>query len=149
MSHLEVLDLIILILEGLLCIASICESGYKIYKVYKSYIEDRKKRMRNKMMRDWDGPDDKDKDMEMGWGANSWRTSPPYYRHGLGDYTREPRLTKEVKDASMWKGFERSSDDQQAMLDEEQLDSLDHEIIRQLELAEMEREARRILPTYG
>ncbi|KAF5554118.1 hypothetical protein FMEXI_2102 [Fusarium mexicanum] len=147
MSHLEVLDLIILVLEGLLCIVSICESGYEIYKVYKPYMEDRKKRMRNKMMRDWGGPDDKD--MEMGWGANSWRTSLPYYRHGQGHYTREPRLIKEVKDAPMWKGFGRLSDDQQAMLDEEQLDSIDHEIIRQLELAEMEREARRNLPTYG
>ncbi|KAG5803197.1 hypothetical protein H9Q74_009601 [Fusarium xylarioides] len=77
MSHLEVLDLIILILEGLLCIATICESGYKIYKEYKSYMEDRKKRMTNKMMRDWDGPDDED--MDMGWGANSSWTSSAYY----------------------------------------------------------------------
>jgi Fe-S oxidoreductase len=46
MSHLEVLDFIILILEGLLGIVTICESGYKMYKEYKSYMEDRKKRMK-------------------------------------------------------------------------------------------------------
>ncbi|KAF5531059.1 serine threonine kinase [Fusarium phyllophilum] len=40
-------------------------------------MDDRKKRLKNKMMRDWDGPDDKD--MEVGWGANSSWTSPAYY----------------------------------------------------------------------
>ncbi|KAF5689321.1 hypothetical protein FCIRC_1425 [Fusarium circinatum] len=145
MSHLEVLDLIILVLEGLLCIASICESGYEIYKVYKSYMEDRKRRVKNKMMRDWDGPDDED--MEMGWGTNSSPTSPPYYGHGQGDDPGEPGLTKGAYDAPLWrKGFERLSDSQQAVLDEEQIDSIDHEIIWQLELAAMEREARRNPP---
>ncbi|KAF5703252.1 hypothetical protein FGLOB1_9188 [Fusarium globosum] len=86
MTHMEILDLVILILEGLLCIATICESGYNIYKEYTSFMEDRKKRIKNKMMRDWDGPDDKD--MEMGWGANSSWTSPPYYDvGGLDDRT--------------------------------------------------------------
>ncbi|KAF5254836.1 hypothetical protein FANTH_456 [Fusarium anthophilum] len=146
MCHLEVLDLIILILEGLLCLATICASGYGIYKVYKSYMEDGKERIKNKMMRDGDGPDDKD--MEMGWGANSSRTSPPYYRHGQGDYMTEPRLTKEVQEAPAWKRLEQLSDDELAVLEDEQQDSIDHELIWELELAEMEREARRILPTY-
>ncbi|KAF5967649.1 hypothetical protein FCOIX_11776 [Fusarium coicis] len=133
MSHLEVLDFIILILEGLLGIAKICESGYKIYKEYKSYMEDRKKRMENKMMRDWDGPDDED--MEMGWGAKSPWASPPYYRHGQGNDTGELRLTKEVQNAPVWKWLERLSDEQ-----------LEHERLWELELDKLDRKARRILP---
>ncbi|KAG5754943.1 hypothetical protein H9Q69_005892 [Fusarium xylarioides] len=141
MSHLEVLDFIILILEGLLGIATICESGYKIYKEYNSYMEDRKKRMKNKMMRDWDGPDDRD--MEMGWEANSSWASPPYYQHSQGDHTRELSLTTEGQDAPVWKGLDGLSDEQQAMLDNEQLE---HERVWEFELDMMEREARRILP---
>ncbi|KAF5642201.1 hypothetical protein F25303_6622 [Fusarium sp. NRRL 25303] len=79
MSHLDVLDLIILILDRLLCIIAIFKCGYKAYKACKSYMEERKKRMKIEMMRDWDGPDD-DKDMEKGWRANSSCTSTPYYQ---------------------------------------------------------------------
>ncbi|KAF5553610.1 hypothetical protein FNAPI_6687 [Fusarium napiforme] len=141
-THLpSLLDFIILILEGLLGIVTICESGYKIYKEYKSYMEDRKKRMKNKMMRDWDGREDND--MEMGWEANSSWTSPPYYQHSQGDHTRELSLTTEGQDAPVWKGLERLSDEQQAVLDNEQLE---HERVWEFELDKMEREARRILP---
>jgi hypothetical protein len=92
-------------------------------------------------MRDWDGLDDED--MEMGWGAESSWTSPPYCRQGQWDHTRELRRTKEIQDAPVWKGQEQLSDEQLAVPDDEQLE---HEFVWKLELDKMEREARRILP---
>ncbi|SCO09169.1 unnamed protein product [Fusarium fujikuroi] len=69
MRALDVLDLII-VLEALLCIAMICNHLHTAYK----YME-RKRRIKNNKMRNWDGLDDKN--LEMGWGADSSGTSSP------------------------------------------------------------------------
>ncbi|EXM18145.1 uncharacterized protein FRV6_14409 [Fusarium oxysporum] len=103
MSEPDVMDGIILILEGLILFINLCERGYKAYKAYKARKEE-KKRMKAWMACNWDSLDNSNP--RMGWEANSCQMSPLHHQNGQGDYTRETILSMEVEENLLCKGLE-------------------------------------------
>jgi len=80
----------------------------------------------------WDSLDNSNP--RMGWEANSCQMSPLHHQNGQGDYTRETILSMEVEENLLCKGLEWFSDDQ--------LDAIEDELFRDLELAKMKRPRR-------
>ncbi|KAF4960411.1 hypothetical protein FGADI_1058 [Fusarium gaditjirri] len=137
MSEPDCVDGIILIMEGLIALISLCERGYKAYKAYKARKAE-SKRMKARMVCNGDSLGEGDPRIDEGFNLYEM-PPPPHYPNGEEDHTSEMSLAEEVEEAPLRKDLEQSSDDKQAVLDEEQLDSMEHELAWELELARMER----------